>query len=137
MNKKLYKIAGTVFAALALASLALPVYRTNIEDGESWLCILRGFNMIEFSIFGVLTVLMPIAFIIFGCIKISQKVRRWILGGLLVLAMICLLLADGAMSAWVCEIATGAVENHKSLFVYAGLLIAETAFFAVTRPTEK
>ena len=87
--KKWYKTIITLACVGVFVLAALPIMSVEIVGGESYTAIVRGYNLMEFSPWGVIPLMTPllIFLIVFG--KQSRAVKEAELLLLLVISMIC------------------------------------------------
>lgn len=78
---KITKLLGIIFAVLTLLSLTAPLYKTNFTDGESMTLLLHGFDLYEFSAWGVVTALIPLLLIGIMFTKFSDKIKSALIMG--------------------------------------------------------
>lgn len=131
MSKKNMRVAGIVLSILALISLILPIYGTNIREGEGWLVDLRGYDVSEFSVWGIFVILMPIMTIGVMWSKLSDKSKFIITIALGAFGIVSVYLANSAVREWIYNIADGFVYVYGGLSVYVLLFALSAIFFCI------
>ncbi|MBR2043542.1 MAG: hypothetical protein IJ946_04310 [Clostridia bacterium] len=126
MVRKLFSVLAIILSLFAIASLFLPIYSTNITDGEACNLIVKGYNLVEFSPWGGVMLLTPLVLLGLMLSKIKSSVKTIGLLGLLLLDSVALCGATSAAYSWITNIATGFVKPHMGHLIYALLLFLAT-----------
>lgn len=115
---KVLRVIGVVLALFSLLCLSFPIFSTNLTDGESWHMVVRGYNMVEFSPWGSIVLIVPILFI--GLMLSKLKYSFKTIGIFSLLMMDCFALSSAYSSTykWVLQEATGYVHLHMNQFFY-------------------
>ena len=131
MNTKHLKTAGAISSALALISLALPVFKTVFDGGETWAATFRGINLVEFSPWGIIVLLVPLILSGIGYSKLNDAAKTMLNMSAFLLGLVSLYNAIYAMREWVYSHATGYVYVYGSFIIYAVLLIISAVLFHI------
>jgi hypothetical protein len=123
MLKKHLKSFGVFLALVSLSSLFLPIFSTLITEGEAWNMVVRGYNMVEFSTWGSVVLMLPIILIGLALSKLKNNTKTVMLFGLILLDGVALYNATAATHKWVLEQATGHVQVQPYYLIYALLLL--------------
>ncbi len=129
MKKRICKIVGTIFVLLALTALVLPAYNTYIDDGEAWNVALRGYNMIEFSPWGILAVLLPVAMLGIAYCNLNERIKTLPLMAVSALSIVSIHCGMVSMRTWIYSVATGFVYTHSNWGYYIGAVFVATVLF--------
>lgn len=130
MMKKIVKYSGIAFALLSLLSLSLPVFSTQITDGEACDLMVKGYNLVEFSPWGGIVLLTPLVLLGLMLSKLKNATKTVGLIILFVLNGVALCASTSAAYKWMCDVSTGFVEPHMYHVIYALLLfVAMVCFF--------
>ena len=131
MRRSIIRAAGIVFSVLAIISLILPIYGTNITEGEGWLVDLRGYDVPEFSLWGIFVILMPLVSIGVICSKLSEKAKLilTILSG--ILGIFGAYLANASAREWIYSVADGFVYTYGGLWFYGILFVCSSVLFCI------
>ena len=117
--KNITRYGGMIFALLALLSLGLPVFSTYISDVESGMVVVCGYNMVEFSPWGSIVVILPLLTIGLALSKMNVRIKTAGLLGLLPVAGVAMHYAVESAHDWINTIATGFVQSHMGHLIYA------------------
>lgn len=126
--KKTTKIFGVIFATLTALSLFLPIYKATFTDGESMTLLLRGYELYEFSAWGVVTMLAPLILIATMFTKFSKKTKCAMVVCAFVLGNISVHIANTSMRDWLYSNATGMVFPYDGLIFYSVFLLCALVF---------
>lgn len=129
MFKKITKIAGITLSALALISLALPMYHATIGEGETWIATFRGFDLVELSPWGAVLLLLPLLTSGIICSTLDNKTKTILNMGLFLLGSVSIYSANFAMREWIYAEASGYVQVYGSLIIYAALILSAAILF--------
>ena len=132
MNKRITKIAGTILSALALISLALPIYNMVIGEGETWFATFRGFNLVEFSPWGSFVLILPLLLIGIAHSRLDDKVKTIVNMVLFMLGMTSIYAANVAMRDWVYVNASDHVNVYGSLVVHVVFVLLSATLFHIS-----
>lgn len=127
---KVLRVIGVVLALFSLLCLSFPIFSTNLTDGESWHMGVRGYNMVEFSPWGSMVLIVPILFI--GLMLSKLKYSFKTIGIFSLLMMDCFALSSAYSSTykWVLQEATGYVHLHMNqLFYILALFLSCVCFY--------
>ena len=127
--KKITKIAGTIFGGLSILSLALPVYNTYVEGGESMDLTISGYNLAEFSVWGIFVLLIPLIFIVLMHSSIRDTLKSIFCVLMYSLGMISINSSVRAAREWIAGIATGEVYLYSGIIIYTVLLFASAVCY--------
>ena len=128
MSKKITKIIGIIFAVLAAVSLAFPIYETTFTDGESMTLLLRGYDLYEFSAWGVVTILIPLLIVGIMLAKFDDRIKSALIMGTFIFGNVSVHSAKNAMREWIYGEATDMVYPFTGLFFYVVFLFCSSAF---------
>lgn len=126
--KKITKILGIFFAVLTALSMFFPIYKTTFTDGESMTLLLHGYDLYEFSGWGVLAMMVPILIIGIMFAKFDDKIRSALIMSMFVLGNVSVQNAKIAMQEWVYSEATEMVYSYGGLIFYSFLLLCSSVF---------
>ena len=129
--KALAKYGGIVLAILSVLSLGLPLFSTTLATGEAGRLVVRGYNLVEFSPWGGVAVMVPMVLLGLALSKLNRHVKTMGLLGLCVLTGFALCGAVTAAQTWVRSAADGFVKPHMCHWIYALLLFFATLCFYV------
>ena len=121
--EKILKLIGVFSALLATATLFGPVYSTYLADGEAGNVIVKGYNLVEFSSWGSVVLLVPLLLIGLMLGKLHPAVNTIGVLGLLLLNGVALSESVTAAHTWIAGVATGLVETHGHHWMYVLLLL--------------
>ena len=108
--KKTAKIIGIIFAVLTTLSLFLPIYKASFTDGESMTLLIRGYDLYEFSPWGIVTILVPFVLIATMFTRFGKKIKCAIVMCIFVLGNISVHIANISVRDWLYSNATGMVR---------------------------
>lgn len=128
---KILRFMSIVLALFSLASLSLPIYSTNITDGEACNLIVKGYNLVEFSPWGGVVILAPVALLGLMLSKLNDTIKMVGLLGLFTFNGVALCGSTSAAYKWICDVSTGFVEPHMNHLVYALLFFVATVCFYI------
>ena len=115
---KFLRVIGAVLALFSLVCLSFPIFSTNITDGESWHMVVRGYNMVEFSPWGSIVLILPLLIIGLMISKLKDSIKTIGILGLLMLDCFALSNAYSSTYKWVLQEATGYVQLHMNQLFY-------------------
>ena len=127
--RKWFKYVGIMLSIVSLYSLSLPVYSTYITDGEACDMVIKGYNLVEFSPWGGIVLLTPLALLGLMLSKLKPAIKTIGLFGLLLLDGVALCGASISAYSWITGIATGFVEPCMGHLIYALLFVLATFCF--------
>ena len=128
MSNKIIKPFGVIFALLTSLSLLFPLYKATFNDGESMTVILRGYDLSEFSIWGVAVMFVPIVLIVAMLLKLKEKVKTVIVVSAFALGNASVYVANDSMYEWLCNNVTGTVNSFNGLNFYVAFLLCASVF---------
>ena len=128
MSKKITKIIAIIFAVLAAVSLTFPIYETTFTDGESMTLLLRGYDLYEFSAWGVLAILLPLLIVCIMFSKFNDRIKSALILGTFVLGSISVQISNTAMRDWIYGEATGTVQHFGGLVTYVSFYFCAFVF---------
>ena len=119
MNKKVFKISGTVFAILTFIILFFPwIYAYCEGKLVSADMTTTGFGLTEFSAWGTVTVLLPHLILGVAFSKLSEKTKTVFLLVLYLLGSISFYYATSIGMEWLREVSTEYVRPRGCLLLY-------------------
>lgn len=129
MVQKLFRVLAITLSLSAIAALFLPIYSTNLTDGEACNLIVKGYNLVKFSPWGGVVVVAP--FVLLGLMlsKLNDTIKMVGLLGLFTLNGVALCGSTSAAYKWICDASTGFVESHMNHLIYALLLFGAMVCF--------
>ncbi len=122
--KKRYHCIASVACAVALALCALPIMSANSGGIESCTLIIRGYNLIEFSAWGIISVLSPIVVfaIVLGHQTTSGKETKLLLLGMA--SMVSYAHSVTAGREWLVSVGGSLIDYQVGMLLYPiGLLV--------------
>lgn len=126
--KKWYKTIITLACVGVFVLAALPIMSVEIVGGESYTAIVRGYNLMEFSPWGVIPLMTPllIFLIVFG--KQSRAVKEAELLLLLVISMICYVHSFQLATEWLRSVGTSMIARDVGMALYPSSLVGLLIF---------
>ena len=120
---KVLKISSIILVVLSALCLALPLFSTYIEEGESAKIVIHLYNLAELSPLGSIVLLTPI--ILLGLILSEMKNQIKTIGamGLVMLDWVALSGSTSAAYSWITERSTGFVQGSAYEIIYALLIL--------------
>lgn len=124
------KVSGIVFSLLSYLTLALPIYKTKMDNGENYNMIITGLNFAEFSLWGCLMLVIPIVLIALTYCNIKNRWKSVVLIAIYILNTIVIYNASIAADKWIRDVATGFVLCRPYQLFYAmSLLVSMVCLF--------
>lgn len=107
--------------ALAVVSVSLcffPILSAKITEGEAYTCVIRGYNLLEFSAFGIVVLIAPVLvpIILYRCQ--SKAAKELELMVLLLGNSICYTHSGHNVWRWLNEIGVTFIEVKAAMVLY-------------------
>lgn len=130
--KKWYKAIMALVCVGVFALAILPIVSVDIVGGESGTVIVRGYNLMEFSPWGVIPLMTPILvfFILFGNQSQAMKEAEILL--LFAGSMVCYVHSFHLSVEWLRSVGTSMITRHIGMTLYPSALIALLMFAQIS-----
>ena len=115
--KLAYKAILIFMGIAAVATCALPIMSVYLSDGESCTLFIRGYNLMEFSAWGCIPLIVPLLVmaILFGNQKKTAKEAELLL--LFAGNMVCYVHSFNAAWAWLTSLDGSFITYHLGMFL--------------------
>lgn len=124
MTGKLFKVMAIICCVAALKLCILPIMSIHFEDGESCTMIIRGYNLTEFSAWGVVPMLVVFFIPILLSFDLKVSTEEIVLLLLFTGDMVCYVHSLNAVKVWLIDIGASLISYHAGLILYPmGFLI--------------
>lgn len=127
MVGKIIKHIATALAILSMGALSLPIFSTHVADGVALDLVIRGYNLVEFSPWGVIVLLTPPAMLGLMLSKLNNTVKTIGLLGLILLDGAALCGGVSAAYRWMYGVSGGSLESHVPCAALYVLLLGSAA----------
>ena len=113
------KIAIPLLLLTAVVCTFLPIMSAYCGgDGESFTLVLRVINLAEFSAWGTVVVLSPLAFAAICYAKLDRKTKTLSLIGMYMFSSVAYVEAVKRAHEWLDEVSTGFVVKYPVMVIY-------------------
>lgn len=122
-NSLILILVVSVFALICV----LPIMSTTSTDGETSTFVIRGFNLISFSPFAVITMIAPVIFLLILYSSAEHHIKELMSIGLLILSIIGFVAGFNNAREWLYESCNTLIEYREIGFFYPFVMPALTA----------
>lgn len=122
-----FKRFSVLFILLSYISLILPIYRTIIDGEEGCELIIKGYNLVEFSVWGNLIFAIPIIILAITYSRQDGKIKNLLLVAMHLFSIVVFYNASKSADIWIRGVADGFVlcrpyQMISFIFVFASMV---------------
>jgi len=122
-----FKRFSVLFNVLSYISLILPIYRTTIDGEGGCELIIKGYNLVEFSVWGSLIFAFPIIILAITYSRQDNKIKNLLLVAMYLFSIVVFYNASKAADIWIRGVADGFVlcrpyQMISFIFVFASMI---------------
>ena len=133
-----FKRFSVLFILLSYISLILPIYRTTIDGEEGCELIIKGYNLVEFSVWGNLIFAIPIIILAITYSRQDGKIKNLLLVAMHLFSIVVFYNASKSADIWIRGVADGFVlcrpyQMISFIFVFASMVCS---FMYINRDTD-
>lgn len=127
MKRNINDIVLILLVTLLALLCLIPVMSATSTDGETSTFVIRGFNLISFSPFAVITMIAPVIFLLILYSSAEYHIKELMSIGLLILSIIGFVAGFNNAREWLYESCNTLIEYREIGFFYPFVMPALTA----------
>lgn len=112
------KYTVNVLSLISTAMCLFPMLSGKIATGEAYTSVIRGYNLLEFSAWGITAIISPwlVPLILYGCQ--SRAAKELELMALMIGNIVCYVHSVNNVRIWLYDIGASVVEMKAAMFLY-------------------